>query len=115
LLGRGHNQVESLGDPTAHAEILALGAAASAAGDWRLSGATLYVTLEPCIMCAGALLLARVGRLVFGAEDPRAGAIVSRARLLDGHPYGHAVEVVGGICVARCAELLQTFFRARRG
>ena len=74
LLGRGHNQVETLGDPTAHAEILALGAAADKVGDWRLASATLYVTLEPCTMCSGALLLARIDRLVFGASDPRAGA-----------------------------------------
>jgi len=114
ILGRGHNQVETLGDPTAHAEVLALGAAATAAGDWRLAGTTLYVTLEPCTMCSGALLLGRVATLVFGAVDPRAGAIVSTARLLDGNPYRHPVEVVGGIEAERCGALLREFFRTRR-
>ncbi|MFO7654746.1 MAG: tRNA adenosine(34) deaminase TadA [Candidatus Krumholzibacteriia bacterium] len=115
VLGRGRNQVEGSRDATAHAEILAIGAAAAAAADWRLDGATLYVTLEPCTMCAGALLLARVATLVFGAADPRAGAVVSTARLLDGNPYRQRVEVVGGVAAFRCSELLQTFFRARRG
>ncbi len=86
VVGRGRNQVEQLQDPTAHAEILAIGAAAAAGESWRLDDATLYVTLEPCTMCCGAILLARVGRLVYGAPDPRAGAVVSTARLLDGQP-----------------------------
>jgi tRNA(adenine34) deaminase len=114
VLGRGRNQVEGLRDPTAHAEILALGAAASAAGDWRLDGATLYVTLEPCTMCCGALLLARVSALVYGASDPRAGAVVSTARLLEGNPYRQRVEVVGGIAAAECSRLLADFFARRR-
>jgi tRNA(adenine34) deaminase len=114
VLGRGHNQVERLQDATAHAEILALGAASQATGEWRLDGATLYVTLEPCTMCAGAILLARVATLVFGAHDPRAGAVVSTARLLQGNPYRHAVEVVGGILAEECGEMLRAFFRARR-
>jgi tRNA(adenine34) deaminase len=114
LLGRGRNRVEALGDPTAHAEVLALGAAAAAAGDWRLDGATLYVTLEPCTMCAGALLLARIGTLVFGASDPRAGAVVSTSRILDGNPYRQPVAVVGGILAEPCGQLLQEFFRQRR-
>ena len=114
LLGRGRNQVEALGDATAHAEILAFGAAAGSAGDWRLDAATLYVTLEPCTMCCGALLLCRVATLVFGASDPRAGAVISTARLLDGNPYRHRVEVVAGILAEPCAALLQDFFRARR-
>ena len=114
LVGRGANRVEALQDPTAHAEILAIGAAADAAGDWRLEDATLYVTLEPCTMCSGAILLARVGRLVYGATDPRAGAVVSTARLLDGNPYNHSMEVVGGILAPECGDLLQEFFRARR-
>jgi len=114
VLGRGRNQVEQLRDATAHAEILALGAAATAAADWRLDGATLYVTLEPCTMCCGALLLARISTLVFGAHDPRAGAVVSTARLLEGNPYRHGVEVVGGILGAECGALLREFFRARR-
>ncbi len=132
VLARGHNQVEALRDATAHAEILAIGAAGGAGGDpteldgyeertgsgrgdWRLDDATLYVTLEPCTMCCGAILLARVGRVVFGAADPRAGAVVSTARLLDGNPYRHRVEVVGGILAGPCGELLRTFFRDRRG
>ncbi len=131
VLARGHNQVEALRDATAHAEILAIGAAGGASGgrdeepdgddgvparsDWRLDDATLYVTLEPCTMCCGAILLARVGRVVFGAADPRAGAVVSTARLLDGNPYRHRVEVVGGILAGPCADLLRTFFQDRRG
>ena len=134
VLARGHNQVEALRDATAHAEILAIGAAGGVggapegepesgsdaegaeprAGGWRLDEATLYVTLEPCTMCCGAILLARVGRLVFGAVDPRAGAVVSTARLLDGNPYRHRVEVVGGILAPACGELLRGFFRDRR-
>jgi len=114
VLGRGHNQVERLQDPTAHAEILAIGAASGAAGSWRLDGATLYVTLEPCTMCCGALLLSRLATVVFGAPDPRAGAVVSTARSLQGNPYRHPVEVVGGILADECGALLQAFFRRRR-
>ena len=114
VLGRGHNQVESLQDPTAHAEILAIGAAGRHGDDWRLSAATLYVTLEPCTMCCGAILLSRVGRVVFGAADPRAGAVVSVSRLLDGNPYHHQVEVVGGISAGACGDILAEFFRSRR-
>ena len=114
VVGRGRNQVEALRDPTAHAEVLALGAAAGTIGDWRLDDCTLYVTLEPCTMCCGALLLARIGRLVYGTTDPRAGAVVSTARLLAGNPYRLQVETVGGILAAQCAEQLREFFRKRR-
>jgi tRNA(adenine34) deaminase len=114
IVGRGHNRVEALRDPTAHAEILAIGAAAGEGESWRLDDATLYVTLEPCPMCCGAILLARVGRLVFGAADPRAGAVVSTARQLDGNPYRHRVEVVGGVLAEDCGRILSEFFRARR-
>jgi len=114
LLGRGHNQVESLRDPTAHAEILALGAAASAIDDWRLDDATLYVTLEPCTMCCGAILLARVGSVVYGASDQRAGAVVSTARLFQGNPYRQRIEVIGGVSAADCTRLLQSFFEQKR-
>lgn len=114
ILGRGHNQVERLRDATAHAEILALGAAGGSAGTWRLDGAILYVTLEPCTMCCGALLLSRIGTLVFGAHDPRAGAVVSTARLLQGNPYRRKVEVVGGLLPDECAGRLQRFFERRR-
>ncbi len=113
-IGRGHNQVESLNDPTAHAEILAIGAAAGHGEDWRLPDTTLYVTLEPCTMCCGAILLARVGTVVFGAADPRAGAVVSTGRLLDGNPYRQHVEVVGGISAAECGAVLSEFFQSRR-
>jgi tRNA(adenine34) deaminase len=114
VIGRGRNQVESLQDPTAHAEVVAIGAAAGAGESWRLDDATLYVTLEPCTMCAGALLLARVGQLVFGASDPRAGGVVSTARLLDGNPYHHRVSVVGGILGEECGALLSDFFGEQR-
>ena len=114
VVGRGRNQVESLHDPTAHAEVIALGAAAGEGKDWRLTDATLYVTLEPCTMCAGAILLARLGGLVFGASDPRAGAVISTARLLAGNPYGHRVGVVGGVLAGACGRILKDFFRDRR-
>jgi tRNA(adenine34) deaminase len=114
IIGRGHNQVESLNDPTAHAEILAIGAAGGHGESWRLEDATLYVTLEPCTMCCGAILLARVGTVVFGAADPRAGSVVSTGRLLDGNPYRHRVEVVGGISGTDCGAILSDFFRSRR-
>jgi len=114
VIGRGHNQVETLKDPTAHAEILAIGAAASASLTWRLPDTTLYVTLEPCTMCCGAILLSRISTVVFGAADPRAGAVVSTARLLEGNPYHQSLEVVGGISAEACSDLLTTFFRSRR-
>ncbi len=114
IIGRGHNRVESLKDPTAHAEILAIGAAGGQGQDWRLEGATLYVTLEPCTMCSGAILLARVAKVVFGAADPRAGAVASTARLLEGNPYNHGVEIVGGILAEECGALLKDFFRKKR-
>lgn len=114
LLGRGHNQVEVLKDPTAHAEILAIGAAAATLGDWRLEECTLYSTLEPCTMCCGAILLGRPPTLVYGARDPRAGAVESAARLLGENPYNLPFEVVGGILEPECAELLRAFFRRLR-
>lgn len=114
VIGRGHNQVERLHDATAHAEILAIGAASGHGESWRLDESTLYVTLEPCTMCSGAVLLARVARIVFGAADPRAGAVVSTARALEGNPYRHQVEVVGGILAEECGGLLTDFFRERR-
>lgn len=114
IIGRGHNQVENLSDSTAHAEILAIGAAGGDGANWRLNGAALYVTLEPCTMCSGAILLSRVDQIVFGASDPRAGAVISTARLLDGNPYRHQIEVVGGILGAECGALLSAFFASRR-
>ncbi|MFT5782891.1 MAG: tRNA(adenine34) deaminase, partial [Candidatus Krumholzibacteriia bacterium] len=114
VIGRGHNQVESLSDPTAHAEILAIGAAGGDGENWRLNDAALYVTLEPCTMCSGAILLSRMGQIIFGASDPRAGGVVSTARLLDGNPYHHQIEVVGGVLGPECGALLSDFFASRR-
>ncbi len=114
ILARAFNRPISLSDPTAHAEVLALRQAALLAGNYRLPGASLYVTMEPCIMCVGALLQARVARLVFGAADPKGGACVSLYRLPEDQRLNHRLEVVGGVREAECRELLQEFFRARR-
>jgi len=114
VLGEGHNAPISRHDPTAHAEIRALRGAARAVSNYRLPGATLYVTLEPCPMCAGALLHARVERLVFGAFDERAGAAGSVVDLLSAGPFNHRCRVTGGVLRDRCAGLLQAFFRSRR-
>lgn len=114
IVGRGRNAVIAEGDPTAHAEIVALRRAARRLGNYRLPGLTLYATLEPCPMCAGALLQARVDRLVYGAADPKGGAVVSLARLLDDATQIHRVEVVGGVLAEESQRLLQEFFRARR-
>jgi len=116
IIGRGRNQVEVLKDPTAHAEILALGAAAASIGDWRLDECTLYSTLEPCTMCSGAVLLARPRLLVYGTRDPRAGAVDSTSHILERNPYNLEFEVVEGILRDECAALLKDFFgRLRRG
>jgi tRNA(adenine34) deaminase len=114
LLGEGYNRPISDCDPTAHAEIIALREAAGRAGNYRLVGSTLYVTLEPCPMCAGALLQARVGRVVFGARDPRAGAAGTVFNLLQSDQLNHRAEVTGGILEDVCGELLRDFFKARR-
>ena len=114
LLGRGRNRVIEDCDPTAHAEIVALRAAGAARGNYRLPGATLYVTVEPCTMCAGALVHARIERLVFGAPEPRAGAVESRARVLDNPAHNHRVAVNGGVMATECAALLRAFFEERR-
>jgi len=114
ILGRGYNAPVSRLDPTAHAEILALREAAAAAANYRLEEAALYTTLEPCPMCAGALVAARVRRLVFGARDLRFGAVRSKFRIADSELLNHRVEVVEGVLAAECAELLQRFFRERR-
>jgi tRNA(adenine34) deaminase len=113
-LGRGRNRREELADPTAHAEVEALKAAAAALGRWRLDGCTLVVTLEPCSMCAGALVQARVARLVFGADDPKAGAVTSLFDLVRDPRLPHRAEVVRGVLAGECAALLAEFFRARR-
>lgn len=114
VIATGRNRREADGDPTAHAEILAVRAAASALGQWRLEGCTLVVTLEPCTMCAGALVLARLPRLVFGAHDPKAGACGSVSNAVADPRLNHRVEVIGGVREAECGQELRTFFRARR-
>jgi tRNA(adenine34) deaminase len=114
LAGRGANSPIAKNDPTAHAEILALREAALAVGNYRLEDATLYSTLEPCAMCAGALVAARVKRLVFGARDLRFGGVRSKFRIADSELLNHQVEIVEGILATECVELLQTFFEARR-
>jgi len=110
-----HNRREQVGDPTAHAELLVLRAAAAAAGGWRLGDVTLVVTLEPCPMCAGALVAARVGRLVFGAADPRAGACGSLYNLCSDPRLNHDVAITAGVRAAESSELLTSFFASRRG
>jgi tRNA(adenine34) deaminase len=114
VIGRGRNQREADADPTAHAEIVALRAAGQARGSWHLEDCTLVVTLEPCTMCAGALLAGRLARLVYGARDPKAGAAGSVWDLLHDPRLGPPVEVVSGVLAAECAELLRDFFGRRR-
>ncbi len=114
VVGRGHNVREAAGDPTGHAELVALRAAADALGSWRLDGATLVVTLEPCTMCAGALVLSRVERLVYGAEDPKAGAVGSLWDVVRDRRLNHRPEVLGGVLADDCGELLRAFFRTHR-
>jgi tRNA(adenine34) deaminase len=114
VIARGRNRPIAMSDPTAHAEILALREAATQMGNYRLPGCTLYVTVEPCAMCAGAVLQARVGRLVFGAEDPKAGAVRSLYTLLEDRRLNHGVEVTSDILAQECGEVLRRFFRERR-
>jgi len=114
VVGRGHNVREAEGDPTGHAEVRALRAAAEVVGEWRLTGCTLVVTLEPCTMCAGALVLARVDRLVYGADDPKAGAVGSLWDVVRDRRLNHRPEVVPGVLAAESGELLLAFFRGRR-
>ncbi len=114
IIGRGFNQREMLKDPTAHAEMIAITQAAAALEGWRLEGATLYVTLEPCLMCAGAIVNARIGRVVFGALDPRAGACGSLYQIGLDSRLNHRFEVTGGVLAAECAALLQEFFARKR-
>ena len=110
LIAKAYNQRHQLNDPTAHAEIIALTQAAEAVGSWRLEGCTIYVTLEPCAMCAGALVNARVRRLVFGCRDPRFGAVRSKYRIADNGELNHRIEVVEGILAEECSQLLSDFF-----
>ena len=114
IIGRGHNQREGMSDPTAHAEMLALTMAATQVGDWRLADCTMYVTLEPCAMCAGALVLARLRRVVYGALDPKAGACESLYQLLSDTRLNHSVEIGKRVLEEPCRALLQSFFAAQR-
>ena len=114
IIGRAHNAPIALADPTAHAEILALREAARKLGNYRLTGATLYATVEPCPMCCGAILHARVARVVYGAADPRAGAVDSLYRLLDDARLNHRVAARGGVLAGEAARLLKAFFEAKR-
>jgi tRNA(adenine34) deaminase len=114
IAGRGSNASIALSDPTAHAEIVALRQAASHLANYRLPGATLYCTLEPCVMCAGALVSARVDRLVFGARDLRFGGVRSKFQVVDSPVLNHRVEVTEGVLAVECVELLQQFFEAQR-
>ena len=114
VIGRGYNQRERLKDPTAHAEMLALTAASTFLGGWRLAGCTMYVTLEPCAMCAGALVLGRIDRLVYGATDPKAGACVSLYTIPADDRLNHRIDMTGGVLGDECAALLRDFFALQR-
>jgi tRNA(adenine34) deaminase len=114
VVGEGWNGPIAAHDATAHAEIRAIRAAGQRLANYRLGGCTLYVTLEPCVMCVGAMVHARISRLVFGAHDPKTGAIGSRFDLLSGDRHNHRIEVVGGVLAEECGELLRSFFRGRR-
>ena len=114
IIGKGFNSPIANNDPTAHAETLALREAARVAGNYRLEAATLYVTLEPCVMCAGALVAARISRLVFGARDLRFGGVRSKFRIADSDLLNHRVEIIEGVLAPECVQLLQNFFETRR-
>jgi len=113
-VAKAYNEREQLQDPTAHAEIIALTQAAEAVGSWRLHGCTVYVTLEPCPMCAGALVLARVDRLVYGCDDPKTGAVRSLYNIVQDPRLNHQIEVTAGVLAQACSEQLQAFFQRRR-
>lgn len=114
VVASAHNQREQLRDPTAHAEMIAITQAAEAIGDWRLEGCALYVTLEPCVMCAGAILLARVPLVVYGAGDPKAGAVSTLFQLLDDRRLNHRCETVAGVLAESCGGILTRFFEQKR-
>jgi tRNA(adenine34) deaminase len=114
VIGRAHNQVERLRDATAHAEMIAITQAAAALGDWRLAGTVLYVTKEPCAMCAGAIVLARVPLVVFGVPDPKRGGAISVFNIVDNPALNHRCRVIQGVMADECLALLQDFFRNRR-
>ena len=114
IIARAYNQREQLSDPTAHAEIIALTQAAAALESWRLPGCTMYVTLEPCPMCAGALVLSRMDRLVYGCDDPKTGAVKSLYNIVQDRRLNHRLEVTSGVLAEQCSHLLQEFFARRR-
>ena len=114
VIGAAHNQMRTLRDPTAHAEMLAITQAAEAMGDWRLEETVLYVTLEPCIMCAGAILNARIPQLIYGASEPKGGGVESMYCLLQDSRLNHRTEVIKGVMESECGELMTTFFRQQR-
>ena len=114
IIGKAYNQREQLQDPTAHAEIIALTQAAAFLESWRLHGCTMYVTLEPCTMCAGALVLARIDRLVYGCDDPKTGAVKSLYNIVTDERLNHIIDVTSGVLAEECSGLLQNFFRRRR-
>lgn len=114
VVGAGFNQPISAHDPTAHAEIVALRAGAARVGNYRLTGATLYVTVEPCLMCVGAMVHARIGLVVFGAAEPKAGAVMSMTRAHELPNLNHRLQVLGGVLEAECREVMQGFFKTRR-
>jgi tRNA(adenine34) deaminase len=114
IIGRAYNQREQIQDPTAHAEIIALTQAAAFLESWRLHGCTMYVTLEPCTMCAGALVLARIDRLVYGCDDPKTGAIKSLYNIVTDQRLNHIIDVTSGVLAEECSDHLQQFFRRRR-
>ena len=115
VIAAAHNQREQLRDPTAHAEMIAITQAAQALSNWRLERCTLYVTLEPCPMCAGAIVLARMPRVVYGAADPKAGAATTLFHLLDDPRLNHRAEVIGGVLAEPCGQILSKFFAEKRG
>ncbi|MBN2180386.1 MAG: tRNA adenosine(34) deaminase TadA [Sedimentisphaerales bacterium] len=114
IIGKAYNQREQLNDPTAHAEIIVLTQAAAFLESWRLNDCTIYVTLEPCPMCAGALVLARMERLVYGCDDPKTGAVKSLYNIVQDERLNHRIEVTAGVMANECSELLQNFFQKRR-
>jgi tRNA(adenine34) deaminase len=114
IIAKAYNQREQLQDPTAHAEIIALTQAAAALGNWHLNDCTIYVTLEPCCMCAGALVLARIERLVYGCDDPKTGAVKSLYNIVQDKRLNHHIEVTSGVLADECSQILQDFFKKRR-
>jgi len=114
IIAEGYNQPITSCDPTGHAEIIAMRNACAVLGNYRLSGCDLYVTIEPCTMCVGAMIHARIGRIVFGAREPRAGALQSQLRLMDENHYNHSIEWQGGVLAEECGEIISSFFRRKR-